>query len=172
MCHIVLVRKEAEDAKILAYREAEQAKHNNLKAKVEEHTKKGEVVSQAVSKSCSLKMTPWTLENEVECEFCDEEFDNRNLLKEHIQHCPICKIDFNEFPYCLTNHIRMNHGKYCCESCGECFIDLSKKKDHKKTCFKCDNCNKYFERLTQLRKHSRKCLPYEEENTDESESSN
>ena len=65
----------------------------------------------------------------------------------------------------------MNHGKYCCESCGEYFIDLSKKKDHKKTCFKCDNCNKYFERLTQLRKHSRKCVPYEEENTDESESS-
>lgn len=88
---IVLGREEAEDAKILAYRKAEQVKKDNLKAKVEEHTTKGEVISQAVSKSCSLKMTPWTLENEVECEFCDEEFDNRKLLKEHIQHCHICK---------------------------------------------------------------------------------
>ena len=102
-------RKEAEDAKILYYRAAEQAKQDNLEAKVEEHTKKDEVISQAVFKSCSLKMTPWTLDNEVECEFSDEEIDNRKLLKQHIQYCPISKIDFNDFPYCLMNHIQINH---------------------------------------------------------------
>ena len=66
----------------------------------------------------------------------------------------------------------MNHDKYFCESCGECFIKLSKNKDHKKTSFNSKNCNKYLKTLTQLRKHSRKCVPSEEENTDESESSN
>ena len=50
-------------------------------------------------------MNPLTLENEVECEFSDEEFTNTTLLKEHIQTCPICEIYFNEYPYCLTNHI-------------------------------------------------------------------
>ena len=50
---IVSERKEAEDAKILAYRETEQAKQDNLKAKLEERTKKAEVISQVVSKSCS-----------------------------------------------------------------------------------------------------------------------
>ena len=54
----------------------------------------------------------------------------------------------------------MNHDKYCCESCGERFIELSKKKDHKKTCLKYENCNKYLKTLTRLRKHSRKCVPF------------
>ena len=66
----------------------------------------------------------------------------------------------------------MHHEKHCCESCGEFFIELSMKKDHKKTCFKCDTCNKYLKTLAQLRKHSRKCIPSEEEDTDESEISN
>ena len=99
---------------------------------MEEHTKNGEVISQAVTKCRSLKMTPWTLENKVECEFCDEEFDNIKLLNEHIQYCHICKIDCNEFPYCLANHIRMNHGKYCCESCSECFIVYQRRKTTRK----------------------------------------
>ena len=101
----------------------------------------------------------------------DKEFPNKTLLKEHIQACPICEVTFNEYPYCLTNHIRMTYEKHCCERCGECFIKLPKKKDHKKTCFQCDNCNKYLKTISQLRKHSIKCEPYEEENTDESVSS-
>ena len=66
----------------------------------------------------------------------------------------------------------MNHETHYCKSCVECFIELSMKKDHKKTCFKCDNCNEYLKTQTQPRKHNRKCVPSEEEDTNESESSN
>ena len=117
------------------------------------------------------------------------------LLEEQTQSCPIGKITFNEYPYCFTNHIRLIHEQLCCDSCGECFITISEKKyhkktcfkcgncnecfttiseknDHKKTCFKCDNCNQYLITQVQLRKNCKKCISTEEEFTDESERSN
>ena len=88
-------------------------------------------------------MSPLNLENEVECKFMRNNFLTQNYSKNTYK-LTICKITVNDYPYCLTHHIRMNHEKHCCKSCGECFIELLLKKDHKKKIIKCDNCNKYL----------------------------
>ena len=78
-------REKAEKAKALAKVEAEKVRDINQK----EAEQAKPVINHNVSQSTSLKMNPWTLKNEVECEFCDEEFPNTKLHKEHIQTCPI-----------------------------------------------------------------------------------
>ena len=154
--------------------EAEEAKAKllNHTQKAEKAKKESDLASNIVYKPIHLIANHEETEDELECDYCPEEFVNKKLYKEHTQSCPICKTISKEPPYCQSTHISYSHEEMCCTNCDKYFTTLSSINNHKIHSHRCDKCDKYFKTLMKLRKHSRTCIPVQEETTDESESSN
>ena len=72
------------------------------------------------------------------------------------------------------NHIQYDHQYLYCDNVDKYITQLSKKKDHEKTCIKFRKCYKNFKSITKIRKHKKISLSkyykkiYQAESTDES----
>ena len=100
------------------------------------------------------------------CDHCEQEFKSKKLHREQTHSCPIYKLTFKQYPYCLLDHMRNNHEELYCKNCNKCFTTSTKYNKHNNQCIKFRKCEKYFKTVTELGNHNLKCML----STEESES--
>ena len=156
-------KKETENMKLKAEkakREAEKAKKEMilLESEAEEIRINVESLNQNVIQSRKdIEIEVTKDEDYFDCEHCCKEFDNKESLRKHTHGCPVCDHIFNEYPYCISDHIERLHVELKCDECGEYFMTKEELEMHKKLCFKCKNCHTYVVNGNELEIHKKKC---------------
>ena len=93
-------RQKAEQAKSFVRKEVERAEVEFLKVRGG-NLKEAEQVSRNRSNmNATAEKANIMPYNDMNCEYCPQEFSNKKLYEEHITSCPICKTVFKEPPQC------------------------------------------------------------------------
>ena len=161
---IAYARKEAEDAKILAHSEAEQAIESIAKnALTELHNKKGEFIEQNIEYfdrfktvfSCRQCAKSFKTINEMHSHALGIHKDNLSLNQEdEYYECDICERYFKE-PQCQLEHTEVMY-RYCAK-CSKEFFNESDFRIHQENNHKCKKCQKYFKKKKYLKTHEASC---------------
>ena len=154
---MVYARKEAEDAKILAQREAEQAIESIAKNTLTElHHKKGEFIEQNIEYfRCRQCAERFKTINEMNSHALGIHKDNMSLNQEdEYYECDVCQRYFKE-PQCQIEHNETMH-RYCAQ-CSKDFLNEADFIMHKENIHKCKKCKKYFKKKICLKIHRHSC---------------